>query len=163
MKRLICFVCLWVSAGGGILPAVTAIAQDRKNGPPTGILSDIGRWFEQSLNSIGAQFKANDAQVNNDEAGIAAKSAADGAIDASDIARIPITRIVNGHQTCPISENGAPDCNTAAEKLCNAKGLKSGASLEITVARDCPTRALLQKDARSECKDVTFITRALCQ
>jgi hypothetical protein len=71
--------------------------------------------------------------------------------------------MVSGRQNCLVSENGAPDCAAAADKLCKAKGHKSGTSLDVTSARECPTRAILQREARAECKNVTIVTRAMCQ
>jgi len=156
--------CLWLAAGLVML-GPQAIAQEAQK-ESTSLLGDIGRWFDRSVTSIGDQFKNAGQGIDqfNHEASVAAKTTAGAAADAADsVARIPKTRMVSGHQSCPMSDNGAPDCAAAADKLCRAKGLKSGTSLEVTSARDCPTRALLQREARAECKDVTYVTRAMCQ
>jgi hypothetical protein len=163
MKRqLSSLLCIGVCAGGLVLSVAVVSAQDGKqdskddSGESSDLFGDIGRWFDKSFSSIGDQF--------NHEAGVAAKTTAGGVVDAADqVARLPKTRMVSGHQTCPLSDNGAPDCNAAADKLCKAKGLKSGTSLDVTSARECPPRAILQKEARAQCKDVTFVTRAMCQ
>jgi hypothetical protein len=167
------FLCVTLCTAALVLSGAAAFAQAAKdeaktetNSESTNLFGDIGRWFDRSISSIGDQFKSAGKNIDqfNHEAGIAAKTTAGAAADAADqAARLTKTRVVSGRQNCPISSNGAPDCNAAADKLCRAKGLKSGTSLDVTSARECPTRALLQKDARAECKDVTFVTRAVCQ
>lgn len=165
--------CVWLCAAGFFLPGVPAVAQETQKETQkesTNVLGDIGRWFDKSVTSIGEQFKSAGKGIDqfNREAGVAAKTTAnaatDAATDAADsVARIPRTRMVTGRQNCPVSDNGSPDCAAAADKLCKAKGLKSGTSLDVTSARECPTRAILQREARAECKDVTFVTRAMCR
>lgn len=169
MKQLLSpLLCIWLCAAGTALPGAS-LAQDAKqtrNTESTNILGDFGRWIDQSLTSIGDQFRSAGKKLDNlnREAEVAAKSTADVAADAADaVARIPKTRMVRGHQTCPPAENGAPDCVVAANKLCQAKGMKSGTSLGITSARDCPTRALVEAEAKAQCRDVTFVTSAMCQ
>lgn len=169
MKRAISsLLCIAFCASGLIVaggPAFTQEKQDTQTESPD-LLGDIGRWFDRSITSIGDQFRSAGKGIDqfNHEAGIAAKTTAGAAADAADqVARLPKTRMVSGHQTCPPSENGAPDCAVAAEKLCKANGLSSGTSLAVTSARECPTRAILQREARAECKNVTFVTRAMCQ
>jgi hypothetical protein len=167
------FLCVALCAAALVLSGAAAFAQAEKDeakteakSENTDLFGDIGRWFDRSISSIGDQFKSAGKNIDqfNHEAGVAAKTTAGAAVDAADqAASLAKTRVVNGRQNCPISPNGAPDCNAAADRLCRAKGLKSGTSLDVTSARECPTRALLQKDARAECKDVTFVTRAMCR
>jgi hypothetical protein len=170
--QLSSLLCIGLCAGGLVLSVAAVSAQDGKqdskddSGESSNLFGDIGRWFDKSFSSIGDQFKNAGKGIDqfNHEAGVAAKTTAGGVVDAADqVARLPKTRMVSGHQTCPLSDNGAPDCNAAADKLCKAKGLKSGTSLDVTSARECPPRAILQKEARAQCKDVTFVTRAMCQ
>jgi hypothetical protein len=162
-------LCIGLCAAALVLSGAAAVALEtmkETKDESTNVFGDIGRWFDKSISSIGDQFKSAGKNINqfNHEAGVAAKTTAGGVADAADqVARLPKTRMVSGHQTCPVSENGAPDCSAAADKLCKTKGLKSGTSLDVTSARECPTRALLQREARGECKDVTFVTRAMCQ
>jgi hypothetical protein len=169
MKRAISSVlCIALCAGGLVLSGAFASAQEKhedKTESPN-LFGDIGRWFDKSFSSIGDQFRSAGKGIDqfNHEAGIAAKTTAGAAADAADqVARLPKTRMISGRMDCPISENGAPDCAAAADKLCRTKGMKSGTSLAVTSARDCPTRAILEKEARAECKNVTFVTRAMCQ
>jgi len=150
-----------------LLP-VSAVAQsDRKQEQQSDAVSDIGTWFNRSITSIGDYFRNAGKEVDefNRKAGVAARATAGAAADAADtVARIPKTRVVSGHQNCPLAENGAPDCGAAADKLCQARGLKSGTSLGVTSARECPARALAgHREAKAECRDVTFVTRAVCQ
>ena len=166
MKQLASpLTCIWLSVAGLLVLGAPAVAQETQK-ESTNVFSDIGRWFDRSVTSIGDQFKSAGKGINqfNHEAGVAAKTTAGAAVDAADsVARISKTRMVSGRQNCLVSDNGAPDCAAASDKLCKAKGMKSGTSLDVTSARECPTRAILQKEARAECKDVTFVTRAVCQ
>jgi hypothetical protein len=163
------FLCMGLCAAALALSGTAVFAQaakDETKNESANLFGDIGRWFDKSISSIGDQFKNAGKNIDqfNHEAGIAAKTTAGAAADAADqVARLPKTRVVSGRQNCPVSPNGAPDCAAAADKLCKAKGLKSGTSLDVTSARECPTRALLQREARAECKNVTFVTRAMCQ
>jgi hypothetical protein len=166
MKRLaLPLTCIWLCVAGVFLPGAQTVAQETQK-ESTNVLGDIGRWFDKSMTSIGDQFRGAGKGIDqfNHEAGVAARTTANAATDAADsVARLPGTRMVTGRQNCPVSDNGSPDCAAAADKLCKAKGLKSGTSLDITSARECPTRAILQKEARAECKDVTIVTRAMCR
>lgn len=151
----------------GVLAASSALAPAQEAAKESsGVFGDIGRWFDKSMTSIGDQFRNAGKNIDqfNHEAGVAAKTTASAATDAAgSVARIPGTRVVSGRQNCPVADNGSPDCAAAADRLCRAKGHKSGTSLDVTSARECPTRALLQKEARAECKDVTVVTRAMCR
>jgi hypothetical protein len=167
MKQLVSpLLCLWLCAGGIVAPSTPAVAQGSSTNESSNVFGDIGRWFDRSMTSIGDQFKNAGKGIDsfNREAEIAAKTASGAAVDAADtVARLPKTRMVSGRQTCPITDNGAPDCGAAADLLCRARGLKSGTSVDVTSARECPTRALIQREARAECKNVTVVTRAMCQ
>ena len=80
------------------------------------------------------------------EAGIAAKTTADDAKDAADAAgtasNCPATNVVAGHEVCRIAPNGAPDCVAAADAICKGKGFKSGKSVDMTTAENCPRQGL---------------------
>jgi hypothetical protein len=96
------------------------------------------------------------------EAGVAAKTTVDTAKDAAGaVVKIPSVRIVTGHEKCQNAPNGAPDCLAAAIAVCKAKGFETGKSLDMTTAEVCPASVLLA--GRGECKDETFVSRALCQ
>jgi len=156
-------------AFGVIIVSGSAVAQTAEQpASNSSVLGKIGRWFDRSITSIGDQFRNAGKNVDNfnREAGVAARATADVATGAADVvAKIPKTRIVSGHQTCAIADNGAPDCRSAAEHLCKAQGMASGKSLDITAAEECPVRVMAgaRQAQPGECKNVTFVTRAVCQ
>jgi hypothetical protein len=128
----------------------------------------LGRWLDESIASINSNFKDARTKIDNfnREAGVAAKSTVDVAKDAADaVVRLPNTRVISGHQNCPLASNGAPNCIVAANTLCKSQGFSTGKSVDMTTAEECPTQVLLgQRQAQpGECRTVTFVTRALCQ
>ena len=100
--------------------------------------------------------------------------AKDAAKDATDtLSRMTTSSMVTGRAICPISANGAPDCKTASDKLCQSKGFKDGKSL-LTDSGRKPVRGhesadgpglRAQKARKRYCRhtDATYVTRALCQ
>jgi hypothetical protein len=162
LRALILVLCISVITVSGPAAAQTA---DQRAPANSSVLGKIGHWFSQSFTAVGDQFKSARKNVDsfNQEAARTTADAAAGAADA--VAKIPKTRIVSGHQNCAIAENGAPDCRSAAERLCKAQGMASGKSLDITAAEECPLRVMAgAREAQAgECKNVTFVTRAVCQ
>lgn len=73
--------------------------------------------------------------------------------------------MAQGRIKCPASANGASDCKAAADKLCQAKGLKEGKSLSTDSAEACSAKVLIPGRARKpdDCHTDYFVTRALCQ
>jgi hypothetical protein len=154
-------MAVWLCAG--MAASLPAAAQESKPAPG-GLFGQIGRWFD----SVGDQLRDAGRGVDNfgREAGTAARTTANAAGDAATaVVRIPETRVVAGHEACAIADNGAPDCRSAADRLCKSKGMKAGRSLDITAAEDCPMRVTLgEREAQpGECKNITFVSRALCQ
>jgi hypothetical protein len=156
-------VVTWLFAGGCVLMSALAMAQDV--GPPKpredrGLFGNIGRWFDETFNDAG-----KNVQNFGHEAGMAAKSTVDTAKDAAGaVARIPTARVVTGHEKCKNAPNGAPDCQAAAMAVCKGKGFESGKSLDMTTAEVCPPKVLLSgRSGGAECRDETFVSRALCQ
>ena len=140
--------------------------------PPANVFGAIGRWFDDTLSSIGSGFSSARSTVGSfgDEAGAAAKATANATANvakdaAGAVARLPGARVVKGHQTCVTAPNGAPDCISAANALCKAKGFGSGKSVDITSAEECPAPVLMgRREAKpGECRPVTFVTSAFCQ
>lgn len=151
-----------------VATVLTAAAQEAQPAPSEeGFFTATGRWFDEQFNKLGSGFKDARKGVENfgEEAGVAAKSTADGAREAADaVARIPNTRPVTGHQTCRIAPNGAPDCVAAANALCRSKGFASGKSLDMTTAEVCPPKVYMSgRQTVGECRTETFVSRALCQ
>ncbi len=92
--------------------------------------------------------------------------AKDAAKDASNsFSRLTTSSMVSGRAACPVSGNGAPDCKTASDKLCQTKGFKEGKSLTTDSAETCSAKVLIPGRTRKpdDCRTNTFVTRALCQ
>ena len=160
LHRLV--LAVWLCAG--MAASLPAAAQETAKPSPDNFFGQIGRWF----GSVGDQLRNAGRGVDNfgREAGVAARTTANAAGDAATaVVRIPETRVVAGHEACAIADNGAPDCRSAADRLCKSKGMKAGRSLDITAAEDCPVRVMLgERDAQpGECRNITFVSRALCQ
>ena len=156
-----------------VLAAANALAQDAaKPNPPEqtesrDFFGRIFHWFGRQADNFNSNLKDAGSQVGNfgREAGVAARTTVDAAKGAADVmVRIPNTRVVSGHEVCPAAPNGAPDCVTAAMKLCKAKGFESGKSIDMTTAEVCPAQVLLSgRTTGPECHDETFVSRAICQ
>lgn len=151
-----------------VATALMAAAQEASPAPREGgFFAATGRWFDEQFTKLGSGFKDARKGVESfgEEAGVAAKTTADGAREAADaVARIPNTRPVTGHQTCRIAPNGAPDCVAAANALCKGKGFASGKSLDMTTAEVCPPKVYLSgRNTGPGCTTETFVSRALCQ
>ena len=151
------------------LLTMPALAQNQTQPQQSdGPLGAVGRWFSESFASIGSHFREAEQGVTNfrNEAGVAAKKTGTAVKDAADtVAKLPNTRVLAGHQKCTISANGAPDCHDAADRLCKRRGFGSGQTVDITSAHECPLRVTLgQREARpGECRNVTFVSRAMCR
>ena len=157
-------------ASGIVLIAGLAAAQEAAPAPKPadgGVLGSIGRWFEQQGENIKSTFRDAGRNVEKfgQEAGVAAKSTAEGAKDAAGaVARIPNARVVTGHEKCRNAPNGAPDCVAAAAAMCKARGFETGKSMDMTTAQVCPPKVLMSgRTSGAECRDETFVSRAFCQ
>jgi hypothetical protein len=129
-------------------------------GPPTaespGLINEIGKMFGK-LPTLKSPSETID-DLNN-----RARDAAKGATDT--LSRLTTPLMVSGRIACPISSNGAPDCKTASDKLCQTKGFKEGKSLLTDSAETCSAKVLIPGRARKpdDCHTDTYVTRALCQ
>ena len=145
----------------------TAAPNPPQQTEPLDFFGRIFHWFGQQADNFNSNLKDAGSQVNNfgREAGIAARTTVDAAKDAAGaVVRIPNTRVVSGHEKCAAAPNGAPDCVTAATKMCKAKGFESGKSVDMTTAEVCPPQVLLSgRNSGTECHDETFVSRSLCQ
>ena len=134
-----CSLLACVGAGAILLTAALALAQEgaNSNAPSAekpGFFGAIVRWFDDQTSKFGSNLKGARSSVENfgHEAGIAAKTTVEGAKDAAGaVTRIPIARVVTGHEKCTIAPNGAPDCVVAANAICKTKGFASGKSLSL--------------------------------
>lgn len=140
------------------------MAQDTSPAPPqeeSGFLTTVGKWFDEQVS--GAKDAVKDL---GREAGIAARTTADTAKGAADelAKKLPKTDVVTGHEVCNTAPNGAPDCDTAANAICKAKGFQSGKSVDMTTAETCPAKVYMAgRSSGPDCKTETFVSSALCQ
>jgi hypothetical protein len=154
-----------------MLMSVQAVAQDAAPSPKPpenpGVFSSIVHWFDEQATNLKSKFNDAGKNVENfgHEAGIVAKTTVDTAKDAADaVARIPGARVMAGHEKCTVAPNGAPDCVAAAMSICKTKGFDSGKSMDMTTAEVCPPKVMLSgRNTGPECRDETFVSRALCQ
>ncbi len=154
-------------------PTITARADDNaarrssaarrraaRSGNP-GLFNEMGKALEKSL-SILPTLKSTGETLDdlNTRAKDAAKSAGEGLSRLTTPASVATGRII-----CPVSANGASDCKAAADKLCQAKGLKEGKSLSTDSVEACSPKVLIPGRARKpdDCRTDNFVTRALCQ
>jgi hypothetical protein len=131
---------------------------------PQEVFSGIGRLIDQSIANVNAGVKGAGDTLGGvpSAAGDIAKGAADA---AGTIARLPGTSVVRGWERCAEAPNGAPDCEVASVALCKTKGYERGKSLDITSAHKCPAQVWLEgrQPAVGECKQESFVSRAICQ
>lgn len=146
--------------------------QTQKSAPtlptPRETFGAIGRLIDQSISNVGAGVNAGvrgageTLSATTSAAGDLAKGVTDA---AGTVARLPTTNVVAGHQLCAAAPNGAPDCTGASIALCKTKGFERGNSLDITSSFKCPAQMWREGRAPNdrECKDESFVSRALCQ
>jgi hypothetical protein len=126
-----------------------------------GLINEMGKLFEKSL-SIWPKMKSPGETI--DDLNARAKDAAkDAGESLSNLAK-PST-MVSGRSACPVAANGAPDCKSAADKLCQSKGYREGKSLNMDSAESCSAKVLIPGRTRKpdDCRTDNFVTRAMCQ
>ena len=126
-----------------------------------GFLDALGRWLGAPAEAIGSGIKSTQETLGNvgSKAGGAARDAASG------VAAIPGTRIISGRHVCPVSSNGAPDCQLGAEAFCREKGFQSGRHLDVMSGQRCSVKNWLDGGRKRDaaCRTETYVTRAVCQ
>lgn len=144
-----------------------------------GFLHQLEVWWNDSFSDFNAKMKSakdklddynkqQDKTVKETSAATeqALKDAAQATKDAATaVVKLPITRVFEFHERCQVAGNGAPDCQTTATNACRTKGFDSGQPLDISTSQECPARVMLsgRPPVEGECKDVTFILRAVCR
>ncbi|HVY58047.1 MAG TPA: hypothetical protein VHA77_09385 [Xanthobacteraceae bacterium] len=142
--------------------------------PPQGpgLVDAFGHLFEQSLSAAGTGLGNAWGTLSTlgTQAGSAASGVAKGAADAAKgtadvVGRLPVSRIVVGHERCATAPNGAPDCQAAVDKLCRIQGFASGASLDTVSAENCPAEVVISGRPRTPevCTYESFVTKAMCR
>jgi hypothetical protein len=126
-----------------------------------GLFNELGKMFEKSL-SIFPPLKSPGETL--DDLNARAKDATKDAADTISRLARP-SSIATGRTICPVSVNGAPDCKSAADKLCQAKGFKEGKNLTIDSVEACSAKVLIPGRTRKpdDCRTDNYVTRALCQ
>jgi hypothetical protein len=122
-----------------------------------GLFDEIGKMFDRLPTLKGPQETLDNLNTR----------ARDAAKDASDsLSRLAgPSSMVAGRTICPVSANGASDCQLGADKLCQAKGFKAGKSLNTDSAETCSAKVLIPGRARKpdDCRTDHYVTSALCQ
>src|ERR1700722_5197050 len=84
---------------------------------------------------------------------------------ATEIGRLPNTRLVDVRETCARAPNGASDCAAAAATGCRAKGFSGGNPLDTRTAEKWGTKPPSQAGQLpgGQCGRETVVIRAVCQ
>jgi hypothetical protein len=126
-----------------------------------GLLNEMGKALEKSL-SILPTMKSPSETI--DDLNAKAKDVAKDAGESLSRLATP-SSLVTGRLKCPVSANGAPDCKSATDKLCQSKGFKEGKSLTTDSVEACSPKVMIPGRTRKpdDCRTDNFVTRALCQ
>lgn len=154
-----------LGAGAGTPAAAPSAAAPPPVPPPvaapapqgrTGLIGELNRLFETSNPLPPLKSPAEVLEDWN-------AKARDAGEDFNN--RLGKSLVVTGRVICPVSANGAPDCEPAAARLCRDKGFKGGRGLDIDSARVCSPQAVLsgRTSEPNACRMENYVTRALCQ
>jgi hypothetical protein len=125
-----------------------------------GVFERIGNWFDRQFSSMKTDLEKAGDSFNRDT-----RRTMQAAKDAMDtVSQIPDQRTVRGREICVPAPNGAPDCQSAADRLCRSQGYSKGNSIDSTTAETCPADVMIsgRTPMPGECTTETFISRALC-
>lgn len=145
-------------------PAAPAVAPPPSPSPPPapatpvhnpGLVEEFGKLLKDSASHLSSGWKGSQKTLED----LNAKTK-----DATE-SLTRVQSITTGRAVCPMTANGAPDCNVAAEQLCKGKGFKSGKSLDIETSEKCSAKVYLsgRTGAPGECRTENYVTRAVCQ
>jgi hypothetical protein len=174
--KIIVAAAIWMAAAGtswpqGGSPPVSPPAAPNEQTTPQGaaakppdnpsLFNEMGKMFEKSL-SILPTLKSPGETL--DDLNARAKDAAKNAGEGFSRLTTP-SSMATGREKCPVAANGAPDCKSAADKLCQAKGSKEGKSLTTDSVEACSPKVLIPGRTRKpdDCRTDNYVTRALCQ
>lgn len=127
----------------------------------SGLINEMGKLWDKSISILPTMKSPGETLEDwNARAKDATRNAGD---TLSRIAKPG--SLVTGRMKCPVSGNGAPDCNAGADKLCQSKGYKEGKSLNTDSAESCSAKVLIPGRPRKpeDCKTDNYVTSALCQ
>src|SRR5580692_6110023 len=153
-------------AGAGAVqpaPAPGALPAQPSPANKPGFLHQLEVWWKDSFGDFDAKMKS--AKDKLDDYNKQQNQAAKETSAATAVVKLPTTRMFEFHERCQVAGNGAPDCQTTATAACRTKGFDSGQPLDISTSQECPARVMLsgRPPVEGECKDVTFILRAVCR
>lgn len=120
-----------------------------------GLVEELGKMLKDSASQLSSGWKGSQKTLED----LNAKTK-----DATE-SLTRVQSVTTGRAACPMTANGAPDCNVAAEQLCKGKGFKSGKSLDIETSEKCSAKVYLsgRTGAPGECRTENYVTRAVCQ
>jgi hypothetical protein len=122
-----------------------------------GLINELGKLIDKITPSKSAGETLDDLNSRT-------KDAVKGAGDT--LSRLTKTgAMVSGRTACPAAADGTPDCKSAADQLCKAKGYGEGKSLNTDSAEKCSAKVLIPGRQRKpdDCHTDTYVTTALCQ
>jgi hypothetical protein len=129
-----------------------------------GFLNNFGQWWDQSAADFKAKWQEQQTKLDsmNKQSSDAAKEVAKKAAAAIGL---PISHVIEIHETCPLAGNGAADCAVAAASACKGKGFNAGQPLDVRTAEKCSASLWVsgQNPATAECPVETVVLRAACQ
>jgi hypothetical protein len=130
--------------------------EPRRNSP--GLFAAIGRFVDESISTVSSGIGSIGAP-----AGDAVRGAAGAAKDAATL-MIPPTAIVSGRIHCLRTQNGGPDCQAAANRMCQRKGYTTGNSLRVQAEQKCPVWGWIAGEKpMGRCTTETYLTSATCR
>ena len=170
-------ICMRAAVGAAVLALIasSAAAQQRPANPApppaqqqqSGWFGSISAWFDRQVAGAQSAWQGMGREVQEfgREADSMARTSVDKAKEAANaVGKLRNTTVVAGNEKCALAPNGAPDCVSAALKMCKASGYSSGQSLSMTTAEECPANVYISgRGAGVECPSYTFVSRALCQ
>jgi hypothetical protein len=148
--------------GRGLFPSQPAPAER------PGFIYAFGRWWDSTTGKLEDLTK----QPNNVASGATAatqdvlKNAAEATKRAAtELFRLPGTRVFEINQRCEVAPNGAPDCGSAAANACRRKGFSDGRPIDVRTAANCPPAVWMsgREPAPGECPEETVVLMTACQ
>jgi hypothetical protein len=125
-----------------------------------GLVDKLGDLIKGSVDEIKGSVDTLSSTVKGTEQTI--QDLNQGTVDT--LSKLPVTGFATGHVQCARDNTGAPDCRVASDKLCQAKGYKTGRGLDIETAENCNPRIFLPGYQRrqGDCQTDNYVTRAAC-
>lgn len=137
------------------MPAAPPVDPPPRSNP--GLVEELGKMLRNSASSLSSTLK--DSREAIEDLNSRARDATE------DLPRLGPQTVIHGRAVCPLAANGAPDCRTASDQLCKAKGYKSGKSVDVESAEKCSAKVYLsgRTGAPGECRTESYVTSAVCQ